>query len=157
MKRNLIIFSMAILFVSGGFQASGQLYNTGVGVRLGFFNGLNVKHFIGEGNAVEGILTTRWDGFIITGLYEFQRPFADVTNLEWFFGGGAHIGFWQEGRYHFSDAKSVIGLDLIIGVEYTFDEVPFSASLDWKPAFNLLGNTNWWGDGVALSIRYTFR
>lgn len=158
MRKRFVFFSIILLFSAGTLTSFGQLYNTGVGARLGFFNGLTVKHFMQEGRAVEGILSTRWDGFIITGLYEFQQPFADVNNLEWFYGGGVHVGFWQAGRYHFDDeAKSVFGLDLILGVEYTFDEVPFSASLDWKPAFNVIGNSNWWGDGVALSIRYTFR
>lgn len=158
MRKRFVFFSIILLFSAGTLTSFGQLYNTGVGARLGFFNGLTVKHFMQEGRAVEGILSTRWDGFIITGLYEFQQPFADVNNLEWFYGGGVHVGFWQAGRYHFDgEAKSVFGLDLILGVEYTFDEIPFSASLDWKPAFNVVGNSNWWGDGVALSIRYTFR
>lgn len=159
MKKCFLIFSIALLFSSVGSITYGQLYNTGVGARLGFFNGLTVKHFSQEGRAVEGILSTRWDGFIVTGLYEFQRQFPDVNNLEWYFGGGAHIGFWQADRYPHAGntATNVVGLDLIIGVEYTFDEIPFSAGLDWKPAFNLIGDTRWWGDGAALSIRYTFR
>ena len=158
MRKRLIFVAIALFFSFGGLTTYGQLYETGVGARLGFFNGLTVKHFIQEGRAVEGILSTRWDGFIITGLYEIQRPFADVNNLEWFYGGGLHVGFWQSGRYHFdTNAQSVLGLDLILGAEYTFDEVPFSASVDWKPAFNVIGDTNWWGDGIALSIRYTFR
>jgi hypothetical protein len=147
-----------LMFTWNAVPASGQLYNTGVGARLGFFNGITVKHFLQEGHALEGILSTRWNGLIITGLYEIQRPFTDVTNLEWYYGGGAHVGFWQEGRYRSDlEASSVFGLDLILGVEYTIDEVPFSVSLDWKPGFNILGDNRWWGDGVALSIRYTFR
>ncbi len=158
MKKLFLSFTIVLLFAAGNVSTYGQLYNTGVGARLGFFNGLTVKHFLQEGNAIEGILSTRWDGFIITGLYEFQRPFSDVNNLEWYYGGGAHIGFWQHGRYYNdADVNSVFGLDLILGAEYTIDEIPFSLSLDWKPAFNLIGSTQWWGDGVALSIRYTFR
>lgn len=160
MKRYFLYFLMFFLFAGGGLSTYGQLYNTGVGARLGTFNGLTVKHFTQEGQAFEGILSTRWNGFVVTGLYEFQRQFPDVNNLEWFFGGGAHIGFWHSGsRYpHLGNSSaSIVGLDLIIGIEYTFDEFPFSASLDWKPAFNLIGETGWWGDVAALSIRYTFR
>lgn len=159
MKKNFIVFSIVLIFAGGGISASGQLYETGVGARLGYFNGLTVKHFLQEGRAVEGILSTRWNGFIATGLYEFQRPFSDAGNLEWYYGGGAHIGFWQTGSYPHgtADTRSVIGLDLILGVEYTFDEFPFCLSLDWKPAFNLIGDTEWWPDAFALSVRYTFR
>jgi len=159
MKKSLMFLSILLLFSAGGLTAHGQLYKTGVGARLGFFNGLTVKHYLHQGRAVEGILSTRWDGIFITGLYEFQRSFPDVNNLEWFYGGGAHIGFWdgRRGPGLYGETHSAVGLDLIIGLEYTFDEVPFSASVDWKPAFNIIGRTGWWGDGVALSVRYTFR
>jgi hypothetical protein len=159
MRKQFIFILFTMLLTAGsGLTASAQLYNTGVGARVGFFNGLTVKHFMQEGRAIEGIIATRWNGFILTGLYEWQREFPDVNNLEWFVGAGAHFGTWRDGRGRFADENvSVFGLDLIIGVEYTFDEIPFSASLDWKPAFNLIGRTSWWGDGLALSIRYTFR
>ena len=157
MKKSFIILSVILLFSNCGLTF-GQLYNTGIGARLGFFNGLTVKHFIQEGQALEGILATRWNGFILTGLYEYQRQFPDVNNLEWFVGGGVHIGAWDADRYRNNDnISSAFGVDLIIGIEYTFDEFPFSASLDWKPAFNLVGDNRLWGDGLALSIRYTFR
>jgi hypothetical protein len=158
MRKWFILLSFFLLFLAGGNNSYGQLYNTGVGARLGWFNGLTVKHFFRDGQAIEGILTTRWNGFILTGLYEYQRQFPDVNNLEWFVGGGAHVGAWDADRYGRNEnTSSAFGLDLIIGVEYTFDEFPFSASLDWKPAFNLIGDNRLWGDGIALSIRYTFR
>ncbi len=159
MKRSFAFFSILLLFSFGGSSAFGQLYKTGVGARLGFFNGLTVKHYLQHERAIEGIVSTRWGGFFITGLYEFQRSFPDVNNLEWFYGGGAHIGFWdgRRGPGTWGETHSVVGLDLIIGLEYTFDEFPFSASVDWKPVFNIIGRTGVWGDGIALSVRYTIR
>ncbi len=157
-KRFVLLFIIFLFSAGGGLTAYGQLYKTGVGARVGFFNGLTVKSFMQEGRAIEGILATRWNGFILTGLYELQRPFPDVNNLEWYAGGGAHVGFWGNGTGRYAGStESVFGLDLILGVEYTFDEFPFSASIDWKPAFNVVGTTGWWGDGLALSIRYTWR
>lgn len=150
--------------ITGVSESYGQLYKTGVGARLGAFSGLTVKHFVQEDQAVEGILSggIGWGGlggFVFTGLYEFQRPFADVPNLEWYFGGGGHLGLLYDGEdiLFGGVARSVAGLDLIIGVEYTFDEFPFSAGLDWKPVFNIVGPRLLWGDIAALSIRYTIR
>ena len=51
---------------------------------------------------------------------------------------------------------SVIGIDGILGMEYNIQEIPFNISLDWKPAFNLIGYTGFWGDEIALSIRFIF-
>lgn len=160
MKKRFLLLAAIITLIAGSAPASyGQLYDTGIGARLGFFNGLTVKHFLQEDRAIEGILSSsvRWQGLIVTGLYEFQRPFPDVDNLEWFFGGGVHVGVFQEGRYRDTDVTSLVGISLIAGVEYTFEEFPFSVSLDWKPAFNILGRYDWWGDQVALSVRYTLR
>ncbi len=160
MARTIKVFFVLLLFSTLSSTATAQLYKTGVGARAGFFNGFTIKHFVEQDRAVEGILSTRWNGFIITGLYEFQREFPDIDNLEWFFGGGAHIGFWGKENYHWGDdneSHTIVGLDLILGTEYTFDEFPISISLDWKPAFNIFGDFHWWGDGIALSARYTFR
>jgi hypothetical protein len=135
-----------------------QNYKTGVGGRLGFFSGITAKHFIKPTNAIEGIVSFRWEGFIITGLYEWQKPIKEVNGLDWYIGGGAHVGFWDGNRYYWSSETSgVFGLDFILGLEYTFTEAPFSIGLDWKPAFNLIGDNHWWGDGVGLSVRYNFK
>ena len=138
-----------------------QDYNTGIGLRAGFETGLTVKHFLGETSALEGILATRWRGFEITGLYEIQNPAFHADRLDWFFGFGAHIGFWNGDYTHDywgypGRTYSVVGIDGILGLEYNFKEVPINIGLDWKPAFNVIGYSGWWGDGGALSIRYIF-
>jgi hypothetical protein len=51
---------------------------------------------------------------------------------------------------------TVIGVDGILGLEYNFSEVPINISIDWKPAFNLVGYSRFFGDGGALSLRYIF-
>ena len=158
MKKITITLSLLLLSLS---CIQAQDYQTGIGIRGGFSNGFTVKHFLGDQTAVEGILTTRWRGFLITGLMEFHRPFS-VDGLQWYYGFGGHIGVWNNsnnGKNPFFDddkSGSVIGVDGILGIEYSFSEVPFNIGLDWKPAFNLIGYTGFWGDGGALSIRYIF-
>lgn len=155
-----------LLLVIGFITLTGQAqnYNTAVGARLGYFNGITLKHFVSESNALEGIASFRWNGFIITGLYEWQKPIRGAQGLDYELGLGAHIGawgdrdnkFWDDGDGPLDESFTIVGLDFIAGLEYTFAEVPFNVSLDWKPAFNF-GGYRWWGDGLALSIRYTFK
>lgn len=158
MKKIILTFTLA-LFITA--FASAQDYDTGVGLRLGFSNGLSVKHFLSQRSAVEGLLSTRWHGFELTGLYEIHDNAFDVDRLNWYFGGGGHIGFWN-GDYTYSRwgdegrNYTVIGIDGILGIEYNFSEFPVNISLDWKPAFNLSGYSGFWGDGGALTIRYIF-
>ncbi|MFA9390653.1 MAG: hypothetical protein ACERKD_12645 [Prolixibacteraceae bacterium] len=154
MKRVLAI--AFVLITSVGFA---QNYSTSAGLRGGLSNGLTIKHFIGDNTAVEGLLSSRWKGFDLTGLYEIHNEAFDVEGLQWYYGGGAHIGFWNGknvGWANDTENYSVIGIDGILGLEYTFSEFPLNVSVDWKPAFNIIGQTGLWGDGGALSLRYIF-
>ncbi|NNF01102.1 MAG: hypothetical protein HKN22_00315 [Bacteroidia bacterium] len=153
------IKSLIILFLFTVLSVQAQDYNTGIGLRFGSSNGITVKHFVSQKAAVEGILSSRWRGFKITGLYEIHNHFFDVNNMTWYYGFGAHIGFWDGDRAWWGDdgkTYTVIGVDGIIGLEYTFTEVPIGLSLDWKPELNLVGYSGFWGDSGGLSIRYVF-
>lgn len=148
-----------ILAVTITALANAQEYKTGVGLRGGFSNGLTIKHFVSERNAFEGIIATRWRGIDITGLYEIHNQAFEVEHLNWYYGFGAHVGFYDGsnttwGTYNTS--YTIVGIDGILGIEYSFSEAPINIGLDWKPAFNVIGDTRFWGDGGALSIRYIF-
>lgn len=152
---------ITLLILMGCLSSIGlaQDYNTGIGLRGGYFNGLTVKHFVGEKAAFEGILSSRWRGFQVTGLYEIHNQAFNTSRLNWYYGFGAHLGFWDGNRTKWGDANTnytVVGIDGILGMEYNFVEVPFNIGLDWKPSMNLIGYSGFWGDGGALSIRYIF-
>jgi hypothetical protein len=156
MKKFLITCSLAFCLTLIGVA---QDYNTGIGLRAGFNQGLTVKHFIGTRSALEGILATRWRGFEITGLYEIHNQAFNAERLKWYFGFGGHIGFWNGDHAKWGEpgvSYTVIGIDGILGLEYSFSEVPINIGIDWKPSYNLSGYSGFWGDGGALSIRYIF-
>ncbi len=148
-----------LLAVCCFFIGNAQDYRTGVGVRGGFNSGITVKHFLSSSSAVEGIISSRWRGFQLTGLYEIHKVAFSTERLKWYVGFGGHVGFYDGSRtkhYWGDDGKSytVVGVDGIIGIEYTFEEFPFNIGLDWKPAFNFIGHSGLWADGGAISIRY---
>ncbi len=155
MRRLVLIF---VLVVSIGTFAEGQDYKTGIGLRAGFSQGLTIKHFIGRNIAVEGLLETRWQGFDITGLYEIHNEAFEVERLNWYYGFGAHIGSFNGDNVRWGEPNSqylVIGVDGILGIEYSFTEAPISIGIDLKPALNIIGYVGFWYDG-GLSIRYIF-
>lgn len=157
MKRIIITISaLLIIFLS----ASGQDYKTGIGFRGGLSQGLTVKHFIAPGRAIEGLLSSRWRGFHITGLYEIHAPAFNIDRLYWYYGYGGHLGSWdKDSRNPWWDdttTHTVIGVDGIIGLEFNIGEIPFTIGLDYKPAFNILGHFGFWGDEFALSVRYVW-
>jgi len=156
MKKSLIV---CLLIFSLGAIAKAQDYNTGIGLRAGFNQGLTLKHFISQRSALEFLVATRWKGFEITALYEAHAQAFDTDRLKWFFGFGGHIGFWNGDNVNWGDPGvqySVLGIDGILGLEYSFIDVPFNVSIDWKPSYNLWGYKGFWADGGALSLRYIF-
>ena len=156
MKKFLMIIIVMFCIVT---FSNAKDYNTGIGLRGSFSNGLTIKHFLGEKGAIEGLLTSRWKGLIITGLYEIHNQAFGVDRLNWYFGFGGHIGFWD--GHHVKWAKdnrsyTVIGIDGILGMEYNFNEIPINLSIDWKPVFNIIGHSGFWGNSGGISIRYIF-
>ena len=158
MKKFVIICLITFAYVS---VSDAQDYNTGIGLRGGFANGITIKHFTGEKAAFEFILASRWRGFEITALYEIHNQAFNTDRLRWYYGFGGHIGFWNgdyTNKYWGTSGTNytVIGIDGILGLEYSFSEAPFNIGIDWKPAYNFAGYTGFWADGGALSIRYIF-
>lgn len=143
-----------------------QDYKTGVGVRLGWDSGITAKHFVSGQDALEGILSTRWRGFQFTGLYERHFPLFNEAGLKGYVGGGGHIGSYY-GRYYrhyhfhedhrYYDSYFVnIGVDGILGIEYTFANAPINLGLDIRPGMDLVYLSPVYIGG-AFSIRYAIK
>jgi hypothetical protein len=155
MKRFVITLMIGLSMASLG---RAQEYKTGIGIRAGFSSGLTIKHFLSRKAAFEGLITTRWQGFDLTGLYEVHGKAFNADHLNWYYGGGAHIGFYNGDHAYWGNngtSYTVIGIDGILGLEYTFEEIPINIGIDWKPALNIIGYSGFWSEG-ALSVRYVF-
>jgi hypothetical protein len=156
MKKTFLILALVVTI---GFSARAQDYQTSLGLRAGVPYGVTIKHFLDKYNALEGILAARYQGFIITGLWESEHWTGHYPGLNWYYGGGAHVGFWSNGtnpNINSNYSGAVIGIDGVLGLEYTFDDIPLNLSLDLLPTVNLIGYTGWGGINGALSIRYVF-
>lgn len=153
MRKKLFVTGIILLLTGYAFS---QNYQTSAGIRLGAFPGITLKHFIKEGHAIEGVVSTRWESLLIAGKYEIHKPLAEVPDLYWYIGGGGHIGMWEP--HWDNDATGpVLGASFILGLEYVFPTVPFTISLDWNPAVNIIGPDPVWFDNAALSFRYRFK
>lgn len=166
---------------SGSTSNSG--YNTGIGLRGGgYSSGLTVKHFLSgkNGVAIEALVTTEYKarGARLTILGEKHMGLADVKGLQFYYGAGFHAGAYQS-RYYFEDARFyynrkdddyfrryayrsdeatyiAFGADLILGLEYKLQDLPFVVGVDYKPFFEVFnGYTGFYND-AAVSLRYTF-
>jgi hypothetical protein len=167
---------------SGGGSSSG--YSTGIGLRGGgYSSGLTIKHFMSgkNGVALEALVTTEYKarGGRLTLLGEKHKAISDVKGLQFYYGAGFHAGAYQ-GRYYFEDARFyrygrknkdvyvirdyrydeetyvAVGADLILGLEYKMEDLPFVVGVDYKPFFEVFhGYTGFYND-AAVSLRFTF-
>ena len=156
-----IVYSQAGYAQNQRAAAYSHTYKTGIGLRAGNIPGLSIKTFVNDHAALEGILHFRSHGFAVTGLYEVHKTAFETSRLSWFYGVGAHIGSYQGGYYkdrddhYYKDSFISAGIDGILGLEYHFVEIPFTAGLDIKPFLDVVSPGIGYWDG-ALTLRYAF-
>jgi hypothetical protein len=141
-------------------------YTTALGIRVGGTSGATIKHFFRPATAVEGILGTFGNGFSITALMEKNARAFDVEGLNWYYGGGAHIAFYNGNRYYNVYGREIsrdnhdvgLGINGIIGLEYSLpDNIPVAFSLDLKPFIEISGGDVGVAPDLALGIKFLIR
>lgn len=169
-KKLFTAVTLFLILISN--NVNSQPYRTGVGIRFGgIATGVSVRHFLSSKGAIEGLASFGRHAFIITGMYESFHAFPNAEGLSWFFGGGAHVGFYQDGyRYEYfyykshnsksfkdeehGDRQFSFGGDFIIGMDYKFKKVPIDISLDVKPMIDIVPGLYGYWEG-AISFRFT--
>jgi hypothetical protein len=149
MMRKLL--TVVLFLVASSFVASAQDYKFGVGVRLSnasptLSNAITVKYNMTQQHSLEGLLSFG-SRFGIGALYEINKV-TTVQGLNWFYGGGAYVGF--------EDGNTYLGPTGIIGLDYKFPGIPLNLSLDWKPELDFIPAINFVPDAFGFSARFTF-
>ncbi|MCC6691189.1 MAG: hypothetical protein IT235_06605 [Bacteroidia bacterium] len=166
MQRSIVVILFNLVFFTSQAQQIRTVapYNAGIGLRGGFLYGISYKQFLAARPAVEIIAGTRWRGYSLTALFEYQKAFRSAKNLDWFAGFGVHGGTYEE-RYFLESSggsskstKSIyaIGVDAIVGIEFSVIKIPLSFGIDFKPFMDLVNSNQNYLD-AALTIRYVFR
>jgi len=175
--RNLIYAGLTIFFILFFWNdANAQLakssssypYANAVGAR--FTSGIGATYKMGIGDdgkyaeffAVINPLYYIGTDMHFTALLEFHNDLniEGLDDVRWYFGGGARVGSESfEGLYngfHFGPVG-------IIGIEYTFEDIPLNVSLDFVPYFKIaFGDAQYFnrlsgrGSTGGLSARYIF-
>lgn len=138
----LAFFSL-LLSVAAVSAVQGQDYKTGLGIRIGGTSGVTVKHFYSRSMAFEGLVGFFGNGSSLTGLVEKHALAFDTKGLQFYYGGGAHIAFYN-GRYRYNNSfwrdinyydqrEVAIGVNGVVGLEYSIPDLPIAFSLDFKP------------------------
>lgn len=142
-------------------RASQRDYKAAVGIRLSSSpavvnNSISFRYFFKENQAIEALVSLG-DPIAFGALYEIHNPLA-VEGLNWFYGGGAYLGF--EKYYNTTKNKDVtepnVGAQGVVGLDYKFTGIPLNISLDWKPELNLVREVFFEPAAIGVSARFTF-
>lgn len=150
----------------GGYSPSpgnsqAQNYKFAAGLRLGYPSAATIKLFVSENNALEVYAGTRgYSGFRWTNVsaaYQVHsNPIDGLGGLKWYTGVGGSMFFWNFGDGLFGDTSSY-GLQGYAGLEYVFNDIPLSISVDWIPTY-FLGDefslTGFDADYGTVGVRY---
>ena len=152
MRKIQLVISLVLLTALFN-RLSAQDYKFGIGLRLStgaptLANSVSGKYFLNDRAAVEGLVSFA-PRFGLGGLFEMHQLIGGIQSLNWFYGGGAYIGF--------ADGKFYTGPTGIVGIDYKFDNAPINLSLDWKPELDISPAINFIPDAFALSVRFTLK
>ncbi len=152
-----IVLAIVAVFAMGS-MATAQIQDLGVRIGGGQGYGAELSAMWGMGgNRIETDLG--WSSgdhhtsISLAGIYQWTGEIGSGFN--WFAGVGARLAFWT---YDIEGVDSDFALALVgqAGIEYNFDAIPFQLTLDIRPNFWIIPDTEFhWGD-IALGIRYRF-
>jgi hypothetical protein len=159
--KKYVFICFGTLFLFASIDANAQQYKSAIGGRFGASNGITFKTYFTNRHAIDAILNLRstksYSTFVLTGLYEVHAPitsFPNVDGLSWYYGAGGSIGSHKDKATDEGDFK--FNIDGALGLDYKFTDAPINISLDWKPAIDLTPDTGFEGEGLGMSLRYTF-
>ncbi|MBE7178046.1 MAG: hypothetical protein INR69_16710 [Mucilaginibacter polytrichastri] len=164
MKQYLKLTSAFFLFFCLTLGARAQQYPLAGGIKFGAYEvGPSIKYFYDENTALEGVLGFRSGGAVFTGLWEKHMEAFNVSELNFYYGFGGHVGGGGAryrrivgNTYERDKGGMLLGADGVLGLEYVFPEAPFAISLDLNPRVELI-NGSFFDIAPGLGIKYLFR
>lgn len=147
-----IIF-LIVLFIST--LSYGQSYKTAIGLKGGFpgYGSLNAKHYLNGSHAIEACIGGNANFLWLQGIYEVNKSLP-TNGMNWYLGIGPSIGITNTIN-NTTDGLYLMGTGLI-GIEYTFQDLPINISLDTGPSIQIIPDVGFgWGGGLA--VRYKLK
>ncbi len=162
MKTKILAIILIVFLVTSVSKA--QDYKSAIGGKLGYGLIATYKTFLNESSAVDVFGGIRWGGFVAGAYYLKHMPIPSVDNLKWYWGAGGSFTTWNYGYVGYNRYYE-LGISGVVGLDYTFDDIPLNLSIDWAPTIVVAdswdypyGNYNRFRAGYgAISARYILK
>ncbi|MBD0832150.1 porin family protein [Aestuariibaculum sediminum] len=158
--KKLFLFAIAVLgfaFMSNAQDISKHALGLRLGDSDGFGAEISYQHALGSNNRLEADLGWRdgngFDGFKLTGLYQWVFPLQNSFN--WYVGAGGGLGSYDYDNEANDNDGTFVFLAGDIGIEYSFN-IPLMLSLDFRPELGFGNHHDDLDFDIALGIRYQF-
>ena len=138
-KSGLILALFGLVTVAFAQRGNQKWYLHAVGVSTGSavystfpVLGMSYDRFITNQNSLELILSSDLvNSTEITGYYKYIKSIPGVpASVRWYCGVGIHASKWNT-------TGTTGGPDGLLGIGYTFDQLPFNGTFDWRPSVNI--------------------
>lgn len=156
-KTGLLIALLVIASCTFAQRANQKWYKSGLGARFEFAEGyhenwgVTYDRFTSNTTSMELLaLTDLSTGFEVGGFFKYIKSLPDIpASLRWYAGIGIHGGKWTDDGY-------IAGADALLGIGYTFSELPINLTVDWHPRYNVLTNdpVTFYPAKFGFNIRY---
>lgn len=137
---------LALLFITAGQFASAQELGIRFGDVLGNTVAVDGLFQVGEFSRIHADLSFG-DGVGIEALYDFLYKPLGGEAFNWYVGAGPSM---------LINDPFYLGFSGELGLDYHFNGVPVSLSLDWRPTLWLIEKTSFRAEGFGLNVRYVF-
>lgn len=138
-------------------QADAASNTFGIGFILGDPSGFTAKYFISGNDAIDaGIGPSGRDGFYLYADYlrHFRNVFP-VSELSLYAGAGVGLHDHDEESKHHEEDEVSLEARLLLGIAYTFSQVPIEVFLELAPALEFIPDIDFDLRG-GLGARYYF-
>jgi hypothetical protein len=163
-------FAFILITLLLAIEVYSQNYRQSAGLRLGAGGGITYRRLFDASIAGEVMLLSQNHGTVVAFLAEKQKPAVlfDDLNLNFFYGGGFHIGGanteychddpHDNFYYHHGYNTVQLGFDGFASFEYIIPRYPIALSLEAKPYFEFFDDQNFGLHvfQIAFGARYTF-
>ena len=143
------ILAITLLFVTQiDLQAQSNLpEDFQLGIRLGdtFSSDIAIDAMVPFGGETLHANVGFNDNLSLSAMYDFFDTIVD--NFYWYYGFGAQVGFFDD----FTLAAAVE-----VGIEYEVQDFPITIGIDYRPAFDIISDTDFRFNQVGFNIRYRF-
>ncbi len=157
MKKTIVLVAIAMM---AGFTAKAQVDRNALGLRIGggSVSGAEISYQLGfsDSNRLELGLgfggNSNYNRIGMAGVYQWVWPIGG-QGFNWYVGPGAGITL-NNGKHDHDDYVGV-AIGGQIGVGYNFN-IPLQLTIDARPMFDFIEESDGFDWGLALGIRYRF-